>query len=173
MLIMCWYGSHAYLNDYITQNKCKRIMELGVYNGQNAATMIKAAIKNHPPEQVEYYGFDFFNYYTTHKISEKLEKLGCKYTLIQGNTLDTVPKAAKTLPKMDMIFIDGGKSYREAWSDWQGSSNLMHRDTAVYVHNAGFSGVSRMIEDIPREKYEVELFNPRFEGKVALIKRKE
>ena len=148
-------------------------MEIGVYNGENAVAMVKAALKNHPPSTVEYYGFDFFHNYSTEQIAEKLEKLGCKHKLIQGNTLDTVPETAKTLPKMDIIFIDGGKSYREAWSDWQGSSKLMHRDTAVYVHNAGFSGVNRMLHDIPRDKYHVEIFSARFEGRVALIKRKE
>jgi len=148
-------------------------MEIGVYNGNNAAAMVKAASENHPPEQVEYYGFDFFHHYTTEHIAEKLDKLGCKHKLIQGNTLDTVPKAAETLPEMDFIFIDGGKSYREASSDWQGSSKLMHRDTAVYVHNAGFTGVNRMLQDIPRDKYNVDIFNARFEGRVALIKRKE
>ena len=170
---MSWYGSHKYLNEYITQNKCRRIMEIGVYNGENAATMIKAAIKNHPPSTVEYYGFDYFNHYTTDQISQKLEKLGCKHKLIPGNTLETVPKAAETLPKMDIIFIDGGKSYTEAWSDWQGSSRLMHKNTAVYVHNAGFTGVSKMIEDISRTEYNIELFRAQFEGKVAFIKRKE
>jgi len=173
MLVMCWYGSHSYLDEYIKENKSKRIMEIGVYNGENAVSMVKAAFENHPPEQVEYYGFDFFYNYTTEQIAEKLDKLGCKHKLIQGNTLETVPKASETLPEMDLIFIDGGKSYQEAWSDWQGSSKLMHRDTAVYVHNAGFTGVNKMIEAIPTTEYNIESFHPHFEGKVALIKRKE
>jgi len=28
-----WYGSHSYLNEYIRENRCKKIMEIGVYNG--------------------------------------------------------------------------------------------------------------------------------------------
>jgi len=38
-----WYGSHEYLNEFITENKCRRIMEIGVYNGENAVSMIKTA----------------------------------------------------------------------------------------------------------------------------------
>ena len=87
--------------------------------------------------------------------------------------MDTVPDAAKTLPMMDIIFIDGGKSFNVAWSDWEGSSKLMHPGTGVFVHNVGFSGVGRMVESIPRDKYEVEMLYPRFEGKVALIRIKE
>lgn len=147
-------------------------MEIGVYNGENAISMIKTAIKNHPANEVEYYGFDFFNYYTTDRIREKLNKLGCKCKLYKGNTIYTVPEAVKSLPLMDSIFIDGGKSYQEAWSDWISSSTLMHLCTGVFVHNVGFSGVGRMIDDISRDRFNVELFYAKYEGKVALIKRK-
>ena len=168
---MSWYGSHPYLNEYITQYMCRKIMEIGVYNAKNAEAMIKTALKTHPPDQVEYHGFDFFHNYSVEKISEKLNRLGCHYRLYPGNTLDTVPEAVKTLPEMDIIFIDGGKSYAEAWSDWESSSKLMHETTGVFVHNVDFSGVGRMVENIPRETYVVELFHSSFEGLVALIKR--
>lgn len=147
-------------------------MEIGVYNGENAISMIKSAIKNHPANEVEYYGFDFFNYYTTDRIREKLNKLGCKYKLFKGNTMYTIPESLKSLPMMDSIFIDGGKSYQEALSDWRSSSMLMHLGTGVFVHNVGFSGVGRMIDNIPQERFIVELFYAKYEGKVALIKIK-
>ena len=169
---LCWYGSHAYLNEYIIEHKCKRIMEIGVYNGENAVSMIKAALENHPASSVEYIGFDFYNHYSKQEIAGKLERLGCKYRLIQGNTLETIPESVPVLPKMDLIFIDGGKSFQVAQSDWVSSSMLMHHDTGVFVHNVGFSGVGQMMENVSREKYLVEVFTPRFEGKVALIRRK-
>jgi len=28
------YGSHSFLNEYISENKCKRIMEIGVADGE-------------------------------------------------------------------------------------------------------------------------------------------
>ena len=169
---MGWYGSHDYLNEFIEENRCKRIMEVGVYNGENALSMVQTALKNTPITEVEYHGFDFFHSYSTERIGRKLNEIGCKYFLYEGNTLDTVPEATKTMPKMDIIFIDGGKSFREAWSDGESSSRLMHETTGVFVHNVGFSGVGRMIESIPRDRYEVEIFYPRFEGKVALVKRR-
>ena len=147
-------------------------MEIGVYNGENAVSMIKTAIKYSPAEEVEYYGFDFFHNYSTERIGEKLDALGCRYTLFKGDTMDTVPEAAKSLPMMDIIFIDGGKSYREAWSDWESSSKLMHEGTGVFVHNVGFSGVGRMVDDIPRDRFDVEVWYAPSEGRVALIKRK-
>ena len=171
-MAMCWYGSHIYLNEFIRENLCGRIMEVGVYNGENALSMVRVAIKERPASEVEYYGFDFFSSVSTERIGRKLDETGCRYTLFEGNTLDTVPEAAKTLETMDIIFIDGGKSFREAWSDWEGSSRLMHRDTGVFIHNVDFSGVTRMVDSIPKGNYDVEVFHPRFEGKVALIRKK-
>jgi predicted O-methyltransferase YrrM len=167
-----WYGSHVYLNEFITANKCKRIMEIGVYNGENALNMIKTAIKLCPARKVEYYGFDFFSHYSMERIEKKLGVLKCKFCLFKGDTISTVPKAVKFLPMMDLIFIDGGKSYKVAFSDWESSSSLMHESTGIFVHNVGFSGVGRMVDDIPQDRFSVKIFYAKSEGKVALIKRK-
>ena len=35
---MPWYGSHAYLNEYIRKHNCVRILEIGVYTGENAVS---------------------------------------------------------------------------------------------------------------------------------------
>jgi predicted O-methyltransferase YrrM len=168
---MPWYGSHPYLNDYIKKNRCRKIMEVGVYSGENAVKMVETAILNVDPYEVEYFGFDFFSNYTIDDISRKLEKTGCKFRLFEGNTVESIPKAVKTLPMMDLIFIDGGKSFDVAMSDWRNSKTLMHKDTAVFVHNADFSGVSKMVDNISREEFRVEIFYAPTEGKVALIKK--
>jgi predicted O-methyltransferase YrrM len=168
---MPWYGSHPYLNEYISEKKCKKIMEIGIYDGENALNMVEAAVQNFSPQEVEYYGFDFFSYYSSSKIGRKLEKTSCKFRLFEGNTLDTLPEAVNVLPEMDLIFIDGGKSFSVAVSDWENCKLLMHDETGVFVHNADFSGVRRMIENIPRDKYHVKIFHVPSEGSVALIKR--
>ncbi|MCW4051515.1 MAG: class I SAM-dependent methyltransferase [Candidatus Bathyarchaeota archaeon] len=169
---MPWYRSHSYLNEYIRENHCRTIMEIGVYNGENAKSMVETAIQNIPAIEVEYYGFDFFSSYSSRQVGRKLDETGCKYTLYEGNTLETVPEVVKSLPKMDLVFIDGGKSFIEAWSDWKNSSTLMHEGTGVFVHNVGFSGVGKMVENISRELFEVEIFYAPSEGSVALIRKK-
>ncbi len=169
---MPWYGSHSYLNEFISENRCRKILEIGVYNGENARSMVETAIQNVPPYEVEYYGFDFFSHISTSRVGRRLDETGCRYRLYKGNTMDTLPEAVKTLPKMDLVFIDGGKSYREAWSDWENSLLLMHGRTGVFVHNVDFRGVGRMIDEIPRNRYEVEIFYATSEGSVAIIKKK-
>jgi len=168
---MPWYGSHSFLNEYISENNCRRIMEIGVLNGDNAKSMVEIAIQNVPPDNVEYYGLDLFTHHSPRQVEQKLEKTGCKFRLFEGDTLDTLPKAVRTLPKMDLIFIDGGKSFAEAESDWENSRTLMHDGTAVYVHNYEFSGVRRMVDNIPRDKYHVKIIHTSSEGEIALIKK--
>ena len=40
-------------------------MEIWVYSGENAVSMVEIAIQIFPPQEVEYYGFDFFSYYSS------------------------------------------------------------------------------------------------------------
>jgi predicted O-methyltransferase YrrM len=170
---MPWYGSHPYLNEYIREHNCRRILEIGVYTGENAVRMIEAALENvAAPGEVEYYGFDFFSDSGLERVGHKLEALGCTFQLFEGNTLDTLPRSLPSLPKMDLIFIDGGKSFREAVSDWENAERLVHAGTGVYVHNAGFLGVRRMLAEVSRASYHVEVFRAPSEGKVALITRR-
>lgn len=169
---MSWYGTHSFLKEYIRKNRCKRIMEIGVFNGDNAKKMVEAAIQNSPREDMEYYGFDFFGGNMLRQVEQKLEKTGCKFKLFKGDTVDTLPKAVKTLPKMDLIFIDGGKSHQEANSDWECSKTLMHDGTAVFVHNYDFPGVQRMVDNIRREEYQVEIIHPPNDSDTGLIKKK-
>ena len=161
------------MNEYIRRKNCRRILEIGVYTGENAASMVEAAIeKTADPQEVEYYGFDLYWNSSAHRVGRKLEALGCTFVLIEGNTLETLPKAVASLPKMDLIFIDGGKSFREAVSDWENSEQLVHDRTGVFVHNADFAGVRRMLAHVSRVEYQVEILQVPSEGRVAFITRK-
>ncbi len=128
-------------------------MEIGVLNGDNAKNMIENATQNASHESVEYYGFDLFASYRRRQVAQKLEKMGYKFELFEGDSVETLPKAVKMLPKMDLIFIDGGKCFAEAQSDWQNSRTLMHDGTTVFVHNYEFPGVHKMVDNISRDKY--------------------
>jgi predicted O-methyltransferase YrrM len=169
---MPWYGSHPYLNEFIRENRCRKILEIGVYNGENARNMVNTATKNAPSHEVEYHGFDFFSHHSASRVGRRLDETGCRYRLYEGDTMETLPEAVKKLPMMDLIFIDGGKSYRESVSDWENSSLLMHDRTGVFVHNVGFMGVGRMVDGISRDEYQVEIFYAPVEGSVALIRKK-
>ena len=146
-------------------------MEIGVFNGNNAMTMVEAALENVAPAAVEYYGFDFFNQSQFIDIQSKLEQTGCVFRLYKGDSTITLPKVLHTLPKMDVIFIDGGKSYAEASSDWKYSKTLMHERTAIFVHNYEFYGVRRMVDHISRETFHVSILHPPGDAATAHVMR--
>ena len=146
-------------------------MEIGVFDGDNAMTMVKAANSMVAPEEVEYYGFDFFEGSRFQEVKQKLEKIECKFQLFRGDSVHSIPKVVKILPKMDLIFIDGGKSYKEAMSDWKHSEALMHDETTVFIHNYSFSGIRRMVDSISREKYQVEIINPADDYETAVVRK--
>ena len=147
-------------------------MEIGVLNGENAVTMVRMAIQKFPPEEIEYYGFDYFPDYRFGVIEKKLEETGCKFKLFRGDTLDSLPKVVDDLPKMDLIFIDGSKSFLTAMSDWENAKKLMHEKTGVFVHNYEYSGIRKMVDNISRESYSVGIIHPQLDCDTAFIKKK-
>ncbi len=166
------YGSHSFLNEYISKNGCRKIMEIGVADGENARTMVMVATQSFSPEEVEYYGFDLFmDSSRMIQVRRKLEMTRCKFRLFKGDSVETLPKALKTLPKMDLVFIDGDHSYETVKSDWENSESLMHNETAVFFHNYGFSGVRRLVNSISREEYQVEIIHPSSDYDTALVKK--
>lgn len=166
------YGSHSFLNEYIRRNKCRKIIEIGVADGENARTMVKVAIRNFSPEEVEYYGFDLFEGNRMEQVRQKLRETRCRFELLKGDSVETLPRAVKTLPKMDLIFIDGGHSYATVKSDWENLRSLMHDETAVFFHNYDFSGVKKMVDNISREEYQVKILHPSSDYDTAFVKKK-
>lgn len=169
---MPWYGSHGFLNDFIIESRCRRILEVGVYNGDNAVSMVEAALLAHSPVDVEFYGVDFFRNYPLDLVESKLRGLGCMVQLFKGDSVEVLPMVVDGLPLMDVVFIDGGKSYHVASSDWRCVSALMHTGTGVFVHNVGYNGVSRMVDEISTRDYSVEVFREPGEGQVAFVQKK-
>ena len=172
------YGSHSFIYDYIRQNRCKKIMEIGIADGENARKMVTAANENFLTEEIEYYGFDIFRWYNWDSdsqiqlVSQKLSVAGCQFKLFKGDSVKTLPKILHKLPMMDLIFIDGGHSYSTVKSDWENSKTLMHEKTAVFFHNYDFSGPNRLVNNISRDKYCVEIIDVPYDSRTAFVKQK-
>lgn len=140
--------------------------------------MIKAAQKYH--RNITYYGFDLFEEVTESKIKEelsktlpsisiveveaKLKKSGAKIHLFKGSTVKTLPQTVKRLPKMDFIFIDGGRSLEIIANDWKYASRLMHKQTFVifddYYEDKEDTGAKPIIDKIDRQSYNVCVLQP-------------
>jgi len=173
---------YANLFKVIYQNKCRRIMEIGTFDGIHAAQMITVAKIFHPAEQIEYFGFDLFELLTEEElkhefskrppafreVKERLEKTGANIHLYKGNTKITLPRVKSSLGLMDFIFIDGGHSIETITSDWEAIKSLMTEKTIVifddYYTNPGAClrkvGCQILIDTLDRNLYQVEILEP-------------
>ena len=152
--------SETWLTDYrkhyrslfrtLSEKPCRNIMEIGVFDGTSAVTMIKEAAKKVPEEEIHFYGFDLFEEMTPQLRDEEWsfqtnvvpkmadvqkmleEKTDAVIILIKGNTRETLKRAIDSLPKMDLIYIDGGHTIETTRNDWLYSSKLMDGDTVTY-----------------------------------------
>ncbi|MEM3373688.1 MAG: class I SAM-dependent methyltransferase [Candidatus Woesearchaeota archaeon] len=154
--------------------KPKNIMDIGVFDGENSIKILEIAKKYHKPSEINYYGFDLFesmdkktfekeiskNPLSEKNIYEKLKKTKTNIYLFKGNTLETLPKNYKNLPKMDLIIIDGGHSLETIENDWNYSKKLMHKKTNVLFDdywNRMNSGCKKLIDSLDRNKYVVKI----------------
>lgn len=150
-------------------------MEIGTWTGDRALTMIKLAKRSYCASEIDYYGFDLFGQMTTERFAEekskwpptqkeadeKLQATGVGVHLCQGDTMIVLPELAGKLPKMDLIFIDGGHSLETIANDWHWASRLMHDKTVVifddYWLGRTDAGCKTTIDNIDRTKYQVKL----------------
>lgn len=163
----------------IQKNKCRRLMEIGTWDGNHAIKMINAAGLNFPPEMIEYYGFDLFetsNDATLEKefskgrpssssfVKSKLNITGAKISLFKGDTQEVLPKIIKELPMMDFVFIDGGHSIETVNNDWHHVQELMDKNTIVIFddyYNINHVGCKKVIDGLDRKKFAVEILPPK------------
>lgn len=142
-------------SELIAKVRPRRIMEIGVRFAWGAERMVKATRRD--PSEIEYYGFDLFYKCKANKficpteaeIYEKLKRLGIgKVVLIAGDTLETLPRMVPSLPKMDIIYIDGCHAYPWVRSDWENVRKLMHDKTVVVFDDYPGDGVRRVIDEM-------------------------
>jgi len=157
----------------LRQKPCRKIMEVGVHNGNNAIAMIKAAAQKVPEEEICYYGFDLFEEKTREiteqefspiqvvnfkDVKEHIKKhTTAKVTLLKGDTRKTL---MGVFPAMDLIYIDGGHSIETTRSDWENAQRLTHKETVVYFDDYNdeipFMGSHFIVGELP-SKYQAEV----------------
>lgn len=117
------------LLELIDQYKPKSIIEIGVWNGQNAIRMINRARAHH--QNVTYTGYDLFEDATAETDKKEFNVKGHNHvkavaaeikaatgitpTLIKGDTNQTL----KPNTVADFVFLDGGHSVETIASDYE------------------------------------------------------
>lgn len=154
-------------------------MEVGTWNGERAMQMIEIARKFYHASEVEYYGFDIFELMrdetfvkevskkppTMVEVEAKLHRTGAQIHLFKGFTESTMPSVLPTLPKMDLVFIDGGHSIETITNDWKWTQFAMSENTVVVFDDYWSgewgkrkdAGCQSFIDSLDRTKFKVEI----------------
>lgn len=124
---------YAQLLELIDQHKPQRLLEIGVWNGQNAIRMIKQALRH--SQEVDYQGYDLFEDMTSELDAQEFNVKGHNHLravqaeiraatgiapfLIKGNTRETLSMGVTR----DFVFLDGGHSVETIKSDYERVQN--------------------------------------------------
>ncbi len=173
---------YANLLRIIYENKCRRIMEIGTYNGIHASEMLAVSKIFYPAQTIEYYGFDLFDQLseeklkhefskrppTLHEVQKRLNKTRANIHLYKGDTRYTLAETKNNQEQMDFIFIDGGHSIETINSDWNHVKELMGEKTIIifddYYTNAKSEvlgvGCQTIIDSLDTDIYDVQILEP-------------
>jgi len=174
----------------IKERKCKKIVEIGTFNGVHAKQMIETAIESNGRENVEYYGYDLFEDLTDKKydvefsknpsvkervenilphielVKTLLEETHIKFILFKGDSKITLPETRHLIQDADFVFIDGGHSKKTINSDWSVIKTIMNENTIVvfddYYHSIHKEkfGCNEIIDNLDRNIYDIEELHP-------------
>ena len=160
------------LYDEIRRLCPRRILEVGTNDGLNAVEMT-TLVRKLGVRDVEYYGFDLFEALDDKRMSLEfairprsqtevagmLRRRGVEGArLFAGDTRKTLPAAVRDLPKMDLVFIDGGHSYETVLSDWASVEPVIGPSTSVFFDDYPSFGVGRAVDEIDRNKWDITVF---------------
>ena len=161
-----------------------RFMEIGTYDGVRAVQLMKGWLSGNSRRRIFYYGFDLFEDLTQEmskaelsksKLPPAMKEVQLRMTealpwtatvkLYKGNTRVTLVEAGLHLPKMDLIFQDGGHSLDTVRSDWENARRLMHADTIYlfddYYENRDDFGCGPLVRELAlKTEYNVVLCDP-------------
>ena len=164
---------------HIRTNACVNILEIGVFNGNFAYRMLKAAKAQSPNFQISYVGVDLFeaNYSKEIAISEVsltpksklyveeyLKIPNVNVRLVEGYSSSVLPNL-DTNNKFDLIVIDGGHSYSTVKEDFENSLNLLAENGTIffddYTNNRGVVhgqfGINQVVNAIDQSKFKISV----------------
>lgn len=160
---------YAALYAEVERLRPEHILEIGTHDGTNAVNMFRLASKGGRP--VRYYGFDLFEALDSRQslsesalrprrlseVQAHLRQHNVDAQLIAGDSSRTLPTAIPRLPRMDLIFIDGGHSVETVGNDWRNVAPLIHSETVVFFDDYPNWGIKNVVDTIDRDHWNVEI----------------
>lgn len=176
---------YAHILETILARRSRRILEIGVWNGERAWQMLLAAKASHPAFRVDYVGCDLFEMMndslmesefskrppSLDEVQARLAPSNAKIRLLRGFSQDTLATLAadrRYRESFDFILIDGGHSVETIASDWGYAQQLLGRHGVVIfddcyegTHSDAGLGCDTIVAAIDRSQYDVKVLERR------------
>jgi hypothetical protein len=133
-----------------------KIVELGIADCHDAVRMILVARLASPGRQVEYIGFDPFegrnaaSVMTLKAAYQLLRATGARVRLMPGNPAETLPQAANSLGKIDLLILPRELATEANSRFWYFVPRMLHERTVVFLRNIEAEG--RRFDILPGEE---------------------
>lgn len=174
------YDRKSIIVKHVKKNQPSKILEIGVHTGGFATRMLSQLTKNNLANTF-YTGIDLFAEMQTPQnhaveismwpgskinVLKNIKKAApnANINLIQSSSHDYLIKDNN---KYDLIFIDGGHSYKTVKADWELSSKLLNDEGVIFFDDftsengalkSGF-GIRKVIEEIDITVWKVKVFS--------------
>lgn len=128
------------------------ILEIGLNGGHSAEMFCQAK------PDADFYSVDLGHHsYTPVAVDFMTKKYGKRFTYIKGDSTKILPKLIrdKILPKFDLIYIDGGHSFKVIKSDLNSCFHLAHKETIVWIDDYRFDVLNAVNKMVDRGKLKV------------------
>jgi len=154
-----------YLYELVSELKPNRILEVGFNAGHSACCFLNA----YP--NTELVSFDICRHGTEQPGVEALQNNGFNITLIEGDSVETIPSYfEENSDKFDFIFIDGCHKGEHPYYDIINTMPYLSINGIVVVDDYGIGGVAPSFKRVPWGNYE-EQNVPNIEKRIKVLKK--
>ena len=136
----------------IQKNKIKRILELGLGDGQRAVRMIEMAQRQSPECRISYAGTDLFESrsqttrpgVTLKAAYQMLGATGARIHLIPGDPFSALSRTANTLSGTDLVVISACEDQQSSERAWFYLPRVIHPNSLVVREENRSGGATEM-----------------------------
>lgn len=127
----------------ICDQNCRRVVEIGLRDGQRAANMISLLLATESEKPLRYTGIDLFEArpddrsFTLKQAHRMLSGDGYEMRLVPGEVGQALARCANELRGTDLIVVSSSVDEEALAAAWHFLPRMLHKDSLVWVEREG------------------------------------
>jgi hypothetical protein len=138
---------------YVVRMRARRIVEIGIGDGQRAVRLISLGQRFHEPGEVRYTGIDLFEArpasnspLTLKEAHRLLQRTGAEVRLIPGEPAAALARSANELRGTDLVIVSADQRADGLMAAWHFLPRMLHKDSQVWLERRVGDGTSGTYE---------------------------